>query len=380
MQVDTASKKRILFVDDEPEILTSLRNLLYKERARWDMALANDGPSALKLLRERTFDVVVSDMRMPGMDGAELLTQIKSEFPMVARIMLSGHADPEAIMRALPALHQVLAKPCEREALRSAIARGCEDSLDASLRSAIGMVDRLPSTAQLADAIDHPGARLGDVVAVVQRDPGLAAKVLQLVNSPYFGGNQRTSSIENAVARLGLDRLRYIALTSSLFAAVEADPIPELPLADMGLMGTRVAELVASIMGDTGPAFSAGLLHDVGQMLLASTLTDRYREVVARWKECGGAIASHEQDVLGATHADVGAKLLALWGLPDEIVDVVRFHHTPDLAPPAVRTMACAVHVADAVAEGSGKIDRAALERAGMLDQVDGWIAKLTSR
>ena len=103
-------KKRILFVDDEPAILAGLQNLLYKDRKRWQMVFALGGQLALDEIRKEPFDIVVSDMRMPGVDGATLLNTIKDECPSTVRIMLSGHADREAIVRALPALHQLLKK------------------------------------------------------------------------------------------------------------------------------------------------------------------------------------------------------------------------------------------------------------------------------
>src|ERR1700759_4814157 len=113
----TALKKRILFVDDEPAILAGLQNLLYKDRKRWDMVFALGGQLALEEIRKSPFDIVVSDMGMPGIDGAVLLNRIKDESPSPVRIMLAGHADREAIVRALPPLHQLLSKPSDASTL-----------------------------------------------------------------------------------------------------------------------------------------------------------------------------------------------------------------------------------------------------------------------
>ena len=120
----TDRKPRVLFVDDEPAILASLRTLLHRDRKRWEMVFATGGDAALAEAAKAPLDVVVSDMRMPGMDGATLLARIQAEYPATVRIMLTGHADREAIVRALPALHQLLTKPCDGEVLRDAIERG----------------------------------------------------------------------------------------------------------------------------------------------------------------------------------------------------------------------------------------------------------------
>src|SRR5262249_52854364 len=177
-------------------------------------------------IRKQPFDIVVSDMQMPGVDGAMLLNQVKDECPATVRIMLSGHADREAIVRALPALHQLLSKPCDASTLRCAIERsldGVNVDRDAKIRRIVGGVDKLPTPPdlffELSRLMQSPTTSVTEVANVVTRDPGLSAKLLQLVNSAYFGTGQSTTSIQQAVALLGIDRLRYIALTASVFSS-----------------------------------------------------------------------------------------------------------------------------------------------------------------
>jgi len=117
------TKARILFVDDEPAVLAGLRNVFHRDRARWDMTFAPGSDAALAALATGPFDVVVSDMRMPGMDGAALLERIKREFPATVRIMLSGSADKEEVERATAAVDELLGKPCDTKTIRSTIER-----------------------------------------------------------------------------------------------------------------------------------------------------------------------------------------------------------------------------------------------------------------
>src|SRR5262245_4158883 len=140
--------KRILFVDDDQSILDGLRNLLWKYRREMKMAFALGGEDALGQLAKGPFDVIVSDMRMPGMDGATLLQKVKEEYPDVVRIVLSGHAEQEAIFRALPIAHQFLSKPCDADKLCNVIESACRLHTllnDESVRKAVGKIEKLPS-------------------------------------------------------------------------------------------------------------------------------------------------------------------------------------------------------------------------------------------
>lgn len=341
---------RVLFVDDEPAILSSLRNLLHRDRKRWDMVFVSDGASALDEVRKAPFDVVVSDMRMPQMDGAELLAQIQGESPATVRIVLSGHADREAIMRALPALHQLLAKPCDPNTLRGAIERGMELP-GRALREVIGKIDKLPSPPaiydELSSALSSQGATVDDITKVVERDPAICAKVLQLVNSAYFGRGHATASIQRAVAELGAEQLRHVA-RASVFSATPTETFPGWSLDELRKESAKVAQIARSLV--TGhradEAFAAGLLHDVGQVVIALGMPDRYREVLRR-AQLGEPLVDVERELVGTNHADVGASLLQIWGLPAAIVDPIRFHHDPDSAPESARDLAHAVHTAD---------------------------------
>lgn len=355
MTTATPPKKRILFVDDDPSILAGLQNLLYKDRRRWDMTFAASGEAALEKLHAQPFDVVVCDMRMPGMDGATLLNRVKEASPSTARIMLSGHAEREAIVRALPALHQLLAKPCDAATLRATIERCLETEAamkDNKVRAVIGKIDKLPSSpavyAAMSAAMAASTTTLDELAAVVSRDPGLSAKVLQLVNSAYFGSGQKTSSITEAVALLGGEQLRYIGVTASVFGSMSEDPCPGFSLAKRQEAAVRTASLVrASVRGELAEeAFSGALLHDVGSVVLAVGFPREYQALLEQTAD-DDALVALETATFGTNHAEVGACLLGLWGLPAAVVDIVRYHHRPDEAPGTTRAVVHAVHAAD---------------------------------
>ncbi|MEO7650489.1 MAG: response regulator, partial [Bryobacteraceae bacterium] len=104
--------KQLLFVDDEPKVLEGLKRSLRPMREDWNMSFVTSGAEALQTLEQAPFDVIVSDMRMPVMDGAQLLNEVRQRFPQVVRIVLSGQSDKELIYQSIAATHQYLDKPC----------------------------------------------------------------------------------------------------------------------------------------------------------------------------------------------------------------------------------------------------------------------------
>lgn len=389
------SLKRILFVDDEPAVLEGLRNLLRKQRRVWKMTFALGGKAALEELAQAPFDVVVSDMRMPGMDGAELLRRVKELYPGVARVVLSGHADQEMVARALPVAQQYLSKPCDGEVLRGVIDRVCQlQSLVAgtAVRDIVGRLDKLPSIPEtyglLTKTIEDPSARTDEIARIVQRDPAMSAKVLQLVNSAYFGLSRPLSSVAQAISYLGLDLLKGLAITLNVFAATEKRPPPGLSfekIQQTSIMTARIAKMMVPDPKEAEAAFTAGLLHDIGRMILALTQPERFAEIIKQTKESGRPFHHIEREILGATHAEVGGYLLGVWGLPLPIVEGVAYHHVLAGTRDRMDT-ALVVHTAHALTstilveaglaiEGTAAepVDMAALEAAGAAKDLPRW-------
>lgn len=385
---------RILFVDDEPAILEGLRNSLRKQRGRWDMVFAAGGAAALRELEKARFDLVVTDMRMAQLDGAELLRLVKERYPTTARMVLSGQAEQSEVVRALPVAHQFLSKPCDPEQLRSAIDRTC--SVYALLKNeaaqqVIGALDRLPSVPRtymaLKRAMADPELRIADVVAIVEEDPAMCVKILQLVNSSYFGLARPMSSIRQAVTYLGLELLKALALSAHIFSTMESASLGGLCLEALQEHSMQLARTMRRFFGDARQAeeaFTLGLVHDVGKIVLALSVGERYRVVSEQVRSQGSACHIAEAELLGVTHAEVGAYLLGVWGLPFPIVEAVAFHHHPDrVAAGCSASLLAALHVADVLCEGrrhgsaSGnwELDLPFLQRSGCIEELPRWQA-----
>lgn len=383
---------RILFVDDEPDILHGLKNSLRKHRDRWDMVFASSGAAALEELAHTPFDLIVTDMRMPQMDGAELLQKVKAQYPGTARIVLSGQSDQEAFLRALPVAHQFLSKPCDPEQLRSMIDRTCGVySLlrQGPAREVIGALDRLPSLPRtyfkLKQAMSDPQVDIDEVVAIVEMDSAMSVKILQLVNSAYFGLARPMSSIRLAVTYIGLDLIKALSLSAHIFSTMESNKLCGLCLDQLQQHSILMARIMRRFFGDarlSDEAFTTALVHDVGKIVLALIFGEGYGAVSERAHGEGVACHMIEAELLGVTHAEVGAYLLGVWGLPFAVVEAVAYHHRPDALPPGVDArLLAALHVADTLCDSHGATSRSQgrpfnlglIERAGCAAMLPRW-------
>ncbi|HNC95549.1 MAG TPA: HDOD domain-containing protein, partial [Myxococcota bacterium] len=215
---------RILFVDDEPRVLEALQNLLRRHRRGWDMVFAEGGQRGLDLLSEDRFDIVVSDIRMPRVDGATVLQAAQKLQPEAVRIVLSGFMEQETALRAVPVAHQFLAKPCDPASLENTLDRACqlhELIRDPELRRVLGQVQKLPSIpstwARLKKVMDSPTSNASQVATVLRQDVAVCARILQLVNSPFFGPARRITALEDAVTYLGNNLIKNLVFSLELF-------------------------------------------------------------------------------------------------------------------------------------------------------------------
>jgi HD-like signal output (HDOD) protein len=345
---------RVLFVDDEPRVLDGIQRLLRSRKKGWEVATAAGPQVALSMMRERPFDVVVSDMRMPVMDGVALLSMVREEMPSTVRIVLSGQADVESVVRAAPVAHQLLAKPCDATLLTSAIESGyraqtLQQSL--ALRDAVGGVRALPSLPEvcrrLAELVSEEDVDFARVARAIEQDVGVAAKVLQLVNSPFFGARRRLHTLRDGVAFLGVTLTRnFVLAMGALSAFGPALERAKLDLARFQQHATRVAMLARRIAPPAlaDEAFTAGLLSDVGQLVLAVHCPDAYRASREKATSRDEVLAS-ERALCGFTHAEAGGMLVGLWGFGWPTIEAVTYH----AAPSALREVSGA--------EGGGLVD-----------------------
>ncbi|MGD9949062.1 MAG: HDOD domain-containing protein [Desulfobulbus sp.] len=389
------SKKSILFVDDEPNILSGLRRMFRALRHEKDFHFIESGQAALDFMAENKVDVIVSDMRMPGMDGATLLAKVQEEFPRTIRIMLTGQADEDSILRTVGVVHQFISKPSNPEILREIIDRACalqdlmaNDQLK-SLVSGIGRLPSLPSVyAKLQQKMRDPECSLADIAKIIEQDLAMSAKVLQLVNSSFFGFFKNIDSPTRAVNLLGLDTVKALVLSVGIFSELKPVNTKYFSIQHLWEHSVAVAAYTKKIVqAETDSkemidhSFLAGFLHDIGKLILVSNLQEQYVEATELAHTKGITLCQAECDVLNATHSDVGGYLLGLWGLPGAAVETAAFHHRLDHYPNPSFCPAVAVHAADVIYYrlhpdqrfGSPMVNMGYLEKAGVDNRFDHW-------
>lgn len=361
--VSKAEKKKILFVDDEPNVLNGLKRMLRSMRNEWDMTFASGGQEALDILVDTAMDVVVSDMRMPHIDGVRLLTEVKQRYPNTVRIILSGQAEEEAILRSIGPSHQFLSKPCDPTILKQTVSRACalRDLLEnGHLRNAVSQLCSLPSMpslyVNLLELLKEPDCTARHVSAIIEKDMGMLAKVLQLVNSAYFGPSRKVNSAKEAVTMLGMDVIKSLVFSVQVFSQFDQDKVSCLSIDELwqhslgvGILARRIAQVECQDQRIINDAFIAGVMHDAGKLILALNLPEQYSKTIALTKEKTIPHWKAELEVFGTSHAEVGAYLLGLWGLPNSIVEAVAYHHTAQECPGDEFSPLTAVHVADAI-------------------------------
>lgn len=384
-------KKNILFVDDEPLVLQGIQRMLRGMREQWDIQFAEGGEKAKELMAQAEYDVVVTDMMMPGMNGAEVLDYVRQHSPRCARVVLSGHAEQSLAVKCVGIAHQYLGKPCDAETLKRTISRLTDPGFfiqNETVLTLVSQLKHLPSIpaiySQIVQMLRDPNSSIEEVGALIGQDVAMCAKILQIVNSSFFGLARRVARPSDAAGYLGMDTLKSLVLATNVFSQYET----KTPAGYSTEKAAEHSQLVAAAAraiakaedasrAVVDDAFVAGLLHDVGTLVLASSLPEQFERVAAN---SGRDEYANELEIFGTTHGEVGGYLLGLWGLPSRVVEAISLHHVPGGSEVAEFSPLTAVHVAECLIAERAKSDRTCpgldaeyLARIGLAGRLPAW-------
>jgi len=350
--MEPKSMKRIIFVDDDVNIGQGMKRMLRPMRNEWDMVFCTSGEEAVQLMKETgAFDIIVSDMHMPGMGGDELLKHVLEEYPQSIRFCLSGSPGADTVIKTSAIVHQFLAKPCDPSFLLGLIIRAFElgDQLsDKRIQSILMDVGGVPSMPvvynKIKKAMEDPATTVNIVSELIETDAGLSSKILQIVNTADMGLAQRVTNVVQATTLLGLENIRNLVLMAEVFQPADADSMPEnFDLDSLWNHCLQVAKYAKSISGTES--------------------------------------IDKEKEIVGATHAEIGGLLLELWGLPDPIVEAIIFHTNPSMSSQSEFSALTSLHVAnyfcedkdDAVVVDAEGIDTIHLEELMLTAKMEEW-------
>lgn len=392
--------RRILFVDDEQRVLDAFKRSLHVYRDQWEMTFEPSAENALKTLAnnppDQQIDVIISDIRMPEMDGVTLLKKVQDKHPGIVRIILSGYTEMESALQSVPVAHQFLNKPCEAQKVKEIIERAfqLQSTLNnQAIKDVVGKIDQLPVLPtvykELTSALGDPDVTVKGVAGIVEKDVALSSKILQVVNSAFFGLPRTVSTVSNAVSMLGLNMTKNLSLTLKVFHGFEEDA-KKLGFSISNFQSHciqtgQIAKTLLPVKFEAEAAFLAGTFHDLGKLILATKIQDKFKEIMAKLKTPDDDPCQVEMEILGITHAEIGAYLLGIWGLPNPIVEAVAHHHQPSRVPHSTMDIMGAVHVANYLSYIKDKktdkavslLDSQFLLDLNLSDQITEWSKKI---
>jgi HD-like signal output (HDOD) protein len=342
----------VVIVDDEPSILAALRSLLHRSPFR--LQLFADCEPALQYITEQTPDIIISDMRMPIMDGTAFLTRVRAICPVSMRLLLSGYEDKGVIIDAIA--HDVaqmyILKPWEDEEIISIIRSALlahEDLRKRKLEGYIHGISSLPSSpliqAQITQVFTKSDRSIKEVAAGVEKDPVLVAQLVRVANSVFFGARNPVANIQEAVMFIGLEYVEGLILGTHMFKALAGT---------MDKTTTRAIEnlwrraINRAIIGRTiaaqwpeyphqHPAYITCLLMDIGFIVRLQMDPKEFLQLIALAHELHVPLHQAEERLFAVDHAIIGAALLRLWNFPPDIVAAIRAHHSEHTDDPLTR-------------------------------------------
>jgi len=385
----------ICIADDDQNLLNQFASML-DDPSAWTILAARSGKQALAILGREHVDVMVVNVGLENMGGTRLLRQVQDRHPSITRVALTDNSSRELGLLAMNSAHQFICKPLQADAVREKLQRtvALRFMLNTEqLQKAVSQMGTLPSLpvhfSQLLEELNSPEASIKTVGRLITHDLAMTTKMLQLVNSAFFGLPKRISTPEQAVNLLGLEMIKALALSIHIFTQFKGDAVSVgyvQKLFDHCLRTGILAKSIASIEGldkeDIDNAFLSGLVHDAGKLILATQLPKEFNRISSKAVHRSRPSHAAEKEQLGVTHSEIGAYLLGLWGIPGDILETVAFHHFPHKPPCTSFSALTAVHAANAVDHtvhhepdlaGDKEVDLDHLEQLGLVDNLSTW-------
>jgi putative nucleotidyltransferase with HDIG domain len=389
--------KLILYVGPSVVGNTCLQECILDMNQEWQGVFAGSADDAWRILEQGRFDAVVTEGKLPDSDGLEFLNRVHARDAKVRRLIVIDLADRATALKCSGASHHCVPAPWDTTSLSDALQRTFDLRILLSnerVRQLVGKMSRVPSPPDLyfniAKALRSQNAELDEIAKLILQDLAITAKLLQLANSAALGLRSRVTTVHQAMQYLGLEMTRSLVLLAHTFSYFDKAKGGGFTLEKLWTHSMRVASLAQQIAEHEGTelgdeAFLAGLLHDLGKLLLAVNLPDDYSQMQKAAREKGTATWQEEIEKFGATHSEIGAELLATWNFPLSVVEAVALHHHPAQLVTQGFSPLTAVHAANALVHEiydkvEAPLEMAYLTDLGLEEHVDAWRELAQSR
>ena len=363
----------------------------------WFVERIDDETALVERVQSYRYDVLIVGISDNPDRTLSVLSKMVELSPDTIRIVVAGGLSPSHAARVSELSHSSLPEECTDIQISIAVEQALKVGgliKKPEIKAFIGSVERLPSLPDIYEelnlALVSGKASARDIAKIVERDPVMSAKVLQLVNSAFFGLERHIYRLNEAVTILGVRLIRDLTLSSHLFEAfpqsAEWTSFSFAQIHNRSMLVARFAQdICRTVKADRhiqGQAFLAGLLHDFGMIVLAANDPGEYREVLNKAAELNQPLYVVEKMTLGVSHAEAGAYLLGLWNIPPKVIEAVLFHHFPSSCPTDDFQPLTAVHVADALLPSvdnvmgcsiSSALSLKYIERAGFKEHLKQW-------
>ena len=379
--------------------MKGLQRSLRKMRNEWEMTFVSSSKEALEILDTGSFDVIVSDLRMPEMDGAQLLAEVKSKHPEVVRIILSGQVEQETTFRSVQLAHQSLSKPCDADILKHTLNKlfALRNLLeDESIKRILSQTETLPSLpaiyTDVVSELQTPDPSVKKIGEIISADLAMTAKILQVVNSAFFGLVRKISNPREAVMLLGTDTIKALVLSVKIFSELNQKKFGWFNFDELFNHSMSVSMLAQTITKEerldqklVNNSVMAGMFHDLGKLILVTNFHEAYQKVLTEAGQTKQNLWDLESEVFGTSHAEIGAYLMGLWGLEYPVIEAIAFHHQPGKSLSNAAGLLTAVHFGDAFdrfkktdkglngENGLRQLDRRYLESLGVTARIKDW-------
>jgi HD-like signal output (HDOD) protein len=327
------------------------------------------------------------------------LAEVKSKHPQVVRIILSGQVEQESTFKSVQVAHQSLSKPCDVDILKHTLNKlfGLRNLLeDESIKRIVSQTETLPSLpavyTEVITELQSPDPSVQKVGKIISTDLAMTAKILQVVNSAFFGLVRKISNPKEAVMMLGTETIKALVLSVKIFSEFNQKKLAWFNFDELFNHSMSVSMFAQTISKKehldqnlVNNSLMAGMFHDLGKLILVTNFQEPYQKVLIEAGETQQNLWNLEIERFGTSHAEIGAYLMGLWGLEYPVIEAIAFHHRPGNSLSNSTGLLTAVHFGDAFdrlkngpndlngENGLRQLDRGYLDNLGVAGRINDW-------